>query len=306
MCAFGAEKGDGVIRSMTGFGQAELKVPEGSIRVEIKSTNHKFLEISSHLPRHLAELEETLRRQISQKIRRGKIFLFVSTPDPSTISSRLILNAAMAKEVLRKAENLKKILKLKSVSDDAMLREVLRHPEVLVKESSPKSGTVFSKQISQALETALLDLDRSREKEGRTLFNDLKGRVREIRRSLKAIEKRLPVLTNEFKKSLQTRMKNFLKNDLIDKDRLTSEVAQYLKNSDISEEVTRLHSHLKGMDGALAEKGELGRKIDFIAQEMTRETNTLGAKSSDPAIANGVIQTKSSIEKIREQAQNVE
>ena len=165
---------------------------------------------------------------------------------------------------------------------------------------------MFSKQIVRALEMALSDLDGSREKEGRALCNDLKGRVREIKNSLKGIEKRLPVLAKEYKKSLQSRMKVFLKETAIDKDRLTTEVAQYLKNSDISEEVTRLNSHLKGMDEALAEKGELGRKIDFIAQEMTRETNTIGAKSSDPVIAGNVIQIKSSIEKIREQAQNVE
>ena len=242
-----------MLRSMTGFGQAELKVPEGSIRVELKSTNHKFLEISSRLPGHLAELEEELRRQVSQKIRRGKIFLFVSSPDPSAVTSRLILNSVMAKEVFHKAEELKKILKLKSVSEDAMLREVLRHPEVLVKDSSTKSRAVFSKQIVRAVETALSDLEGSREKEGRALFNDLKGRVREIRGSLKVIERRLPVLAKEFKKNLHARMKDFLKESEIDKDRLTTEVAQYLKNSDISEEVTRLHSHLKGMDGALPE-----------------------------------------------------
>ncbi len=295
-----------MIRSMTGFGQAELKVAEGSVRVELKSTNHKFLETSLRLPGHLADMEELLRRQISQKVHRGKIFLFVSSPDPSVVSSRLILNIRMAKEIFRRAEEVKKILKLKSVSEDAILREVLRHPEVLTKDSSTRNRVVFSKQIVRAMEIALSDLDESREKEGRALFNDLKGRVREIRNSLKVIEKRLPILAKEYKKNLEMRMKDFLKNGDIDKERLTTEVAQYLKNSDISEEVTRLHSHLKGMDRALAEKGELGRKIDFIAQEMTRETNTIGAKSSDPAIANGVIQIKSSIEKIREQAQNVE
>ena len=291
---------------MTGFGQAEIKASAGSIRVELKSTNHKFLEISSRFPGHLAELEETIRKQISQKIRRGKIFLFIASPDPSVMSHRLILNAAMAKEVFHKAEEVKKLLKLRSVSEDAMLREVLRHPEVLVKDSPTKSIVVFSKQILRVLEIALSDLEGSREKEGRALFNDLKGRVREIRSSLKAIEKRLPIIAKEYKKNLHARMKAFLKDAEIDKERLTTEVAQYLKNSDVSEEVTRLNSHLKGMDEALAEKGELGRKIDFIAQEMTRETNTIGAKSSDPVIAGNVIQIKSSIEKIREQAQNVE
>lgn len=295
-----------MIRSMTGFGQAEFKVAAGGIRVELKSTNHKFLEISSRLPGHLADLEEVLRKQISQKVRRGKIFLFVASPDPTTMTSRLILNSAMAKEVFRKAEQVKKILKLKSVSQDAMLREVLRHPEVLMKDASTKGGAVFSKQISRATEVALLDLERSRQKEGLALFKDLKGRVREIRNSLKKIEKRLPILAKEYRKNLNSRMKDFMKNGNVDKERLTTEVAQYLKNSDISEEVTRLRSHLDGMDAALAEKGELGRKIDFIAQEMTRETNTVGAKSSDAKIVDAVIQIKSSIEKIREQAQNVE
>ena len=152
--------------------------------------------------------------------------------------------------------------------------------------------------------------------EGQALLKDLKGRVREIRNSLTAVEKRLPALAKEYKKNLERRFKEILpakggsassgKNGQVDHDRLTQEVAQYLKSSDISEEVTRLKSHLQGMDRALAEKGELGRKIDFIAQEMTRETNTIGAKSRDVAIANSVIQIKSSIEKIREQAQNVE
>ncbi len=291
---------------MTGFGQAEAKAAEGTVRVELKSTNHKFLEISCRLPGHLAELEEPLRKQLSQRMRRGKIFLSVSVPDPSTMPGRLVLNEAMAKEVFGKAQAVKKLLKLDAVSQDAMLREVLRHPEVLVKDASSRNGVPFSSKISKTLDAALTELERSRSKEGAALHRDLQGRAREIRRSLAAIEKRVPALAKEYKKSLASRMKDFLKDSEIDRERLTLEVAQYLKGSDISEETTRLASHLEALDGALAEKGELGRKIDFIAQEMTRETNTIGAKSSDPAIAAAVIEIKSSIEKIREQAQNVE
>jgi uncharacterized protein (TIGR00255 family) len=295
-----------MIRSMTGFGQAELKSPQGSIRVELKSTNHKFLEISSRLPGHLAEYEEQLRKQASQKVSRGKIFMFVSCPDPSVFSSRLVLNESLAKEVFHKTRSVQKILNLKNVSEDAMLREVLRYPDVLTKDSSHDRGLVAVKRVSQALELSLANLDRSRGAEGKALLKDLQGRVREIRNSLNSIARRLPALAKEYKKNLAQRSKTLLKNGQVDHDRLTQEVAQYLKSSDISEEVTRLRSHLQGMDKALAEKGELGRKIDFIAQEMTRETNTIGAKSSDVSIANNVIQLKSSIEKIREQAQNVE
>ena len=295
-----------MIRSMTGFGQAERMSPQGSIRVELKSTNHKFLEISSRLPGHLAESEEEIRKQISLKLNRGKIFLFVSCPDPSVFSSRLVLNEALAREVFHKTRAVQKILKLNNVTEDAVLREVLRYPDVLTKDLTTGRGKVALKPVLKALEVALADLDRSRATEGQALLKDLKGRVREISDSLKNIEKRLPVLAKEFKKSLESRSKQLIKNNELDRDRLTQEVAQYLKSSDISEEVTRLTSHLKAMDKTLSEKGELGRKIDFIAQEMTRETNTIGAKSSDVAIAENVIQIKSSIEKIREQAQNVE
>ena len=304
-----------MIRSMTGFGQAELKSPRGSIRVELKSTNHKFLEISSRLPGHLAEFEEQIRKVISQKLNRGKIFLFVASPDPAVFSSRLVLNEALAQEVFHKVRTLRKILKLKNVTEDALLREVLRYPDVLVKDSSVGVGVITVRPVLKTLETALARLDRSRETEGRALLNDLKGRVREIKTSLKMIEKKLPAFAKEFKKSLESRSQELLpgaglsvsgKKSPLDRDRLTQEVAQYLKNVDISEEVTRLMSHLKAMDKALVDRGELGRKIDFIAQEMTRETNTIGSKSNDVLIAEHVIRIKSSIEKIREQAQNVE
>jgi len=295
-----------MIRSMTGFGQAELRASQGNFRVEIKSTNHKFLEVSTRLPGHLAEFEKTIRRQVSQKIRRGKIQLFASCPDPSVFSSRLAVNEALAKEVFQKAVSVRKMLKLARVSDDALLREVMRYPDVLTKDTSQNRKSVYSHRLSGALDAALKDFDRSRAQEGAALLKDLKGRVAEIRKALGAVEKSIPRSARLFKKDLASRMKDFLRGEELDKERLTLEVAQYLKNSDISEEVTRLNSHLAGMERALKEEGELGRKIDFIAQEMTRETNTIGAKSSDAAITDAVIKIKSAIEKIREQAQNVE
>lgn len=295
-----------MIRSMTGFGQAELKSPEGHFRVELKSTNHKFLEISSRLPGYLSEFEETMRREIAGKIRRGKVLLFVVSPDPSVSATRLTLNESLAREVFNKAASVRKLFKMARVSDDAMLREVMRYPDVLVKDATSDRGPAYSKKLHRVLVRAIGDFDRSRALEGAALLRDLKGRVTEIRASLRAVQKRIPAAAKEFKKSLASRLEEFLREGQIDKERLTLEVAQYLKNSDVSEEVTRLASHLDGMGRALRETGELGRKLDFIAQEMTRETNTIGAKSSDGGITDAVIKIKSSIEKIREQAQNVE
>ncbi len=291
---------------MTGFGQAEVKAPQGKIRVELKSTNHKFLEISTRIPGHMAEFEDTIRKKIGDKTRRGKILLFVASPDPSLFISKLSLNESLAKEVFNKTQQVQKILKLSHVTEDAILREVLRYPDVLTKDTSEDKRSHYSQQLFKALDEALLNLDRSRAQEGQALLKDLKNRVKEILSSLKKIEKRIPVVAKEFKHRLTGRMKDFLKNNELDTDRLTTEVAQYVKNSDISEEVIRLRSHLDAMSRALSEKGELGRKIDFIAQEMTRETNTIGSKSADVAIAEAVIEIKAAIEKIREQAQNVE
>src|SRR3989344_5492157 len=270
---------------MTGFGRSELKSKQGHIKAEIKTSNHKFLEISSKLPNHLAEFEEGLRKIVSQELRRGKINLFISAPDFSVFSSRLILNETLAKEVSQNITRLKKVLKLNgapaaSASEEAMrLREVLHYPDVLVKDISSNRQGLFFKDLEKALRLALQKLKVSRAAEGKAL---------------------------EYKKTLQGKIKEFLKNGEVSSDRLTQEVALFVKNADISEEVTRLKSHLQAMSRTLTESGELGRKIDFIAQEMYREANTMGAKSNDVTMANQVIQIKSAIEKIREQAQNVE
>ena len=301
---------------MTGFGQAELKAVPGSIRAEIKSTNHKFLEVSVRLPGHLAEFEEVLRKKVSEEVRRGKILLFVSSPDPVTFSSRLVLNEALAKEIFHKIQRLKKILGLNDVSSDGILRQILQTPDVLIKDLSQDRRGSYAKDLLKTVEAALKNFDVSKIFEGRALERDFKLRLLEIKKSLAIIQKRIPLGAKEYRKNLESRMKDFLpagggsasggKNILIDSERLTLEVAMYVKNSDISEEVTRLKSHIDGMQNTLKENGEIGRKVDFIAQEMIREVNTIGSKSSDAAIANSVIAIKSAIEKIREQAQNVE
>ena len=307
------------MKSMTGFGRSELKSARGFIRVEIKTINHKFFEVSSRLPGHLAEFEDAIRKIVSQEVRRGKISLFVSSPDPSMFSSRLILNEPLAKEVYHKIQRLKHVLKLDSknpAAEGATLREVLRYPDVLSKDASSYKKSIFTQELEKAVGLALVSLRKSRIQEGKALEKDFRKRISEIKKSLGIIEKRLPQIAREYKASLAKRMKDFLpakggsasggKNGEVDSERLTLEVAAYVKNSDISEEVTRLKSHLDAMAKTLGESGELGRKIDFIAQEMYRESNTMGAKSSDVAIANAVIEIKSTIEKIREQAQNVE
>ncbi len=300
-----------MIKSMTGFGRCELKAAQGVVRVEIKTTNHKFLEVSSRLPGHLNEFEENIRKVISRDTKRGKVNLFIAAPDPSFFSAKLLLNEPLAKEVFHKIQRLRKVLRLNiplnSLQEqDMILREVLHYPDVLTRDLSSVQRSVFFRDIHKALLLALKNLNNSRILEGKALHKDLMKRLAEMQKALAAIEKRIPAVTKEFKKFLEAKVKEYLKDGKPDHERLTLEAALYAKNSDISEEVTRLRHHIAAMKQALSESGELGRKIDFIGQEMTRESNTIGAKSSDVAIANHVIQIKSTIEKIREQAQNVE
>ncbi len=300
-----------MIKSMTGFGRSELKCAQGMIRVEIKTTNHKFLEISSRVPSHLGGIEESIRKQVSQGVRRGKIYLNVQCPDPSAFSTHLVLNEGLAREVSQKIHRLRQVLGLKGAPKDSpaeqgmVLREVLHYPDVLRKDVASAEQSFF-KELTKAVSMALEHLKKSRVLEGRALEKDFLLRMRQIHAALSIIEKRIPTLHREYKKSLENRMKELLKDGKIDQERLTIEVAQYVKNSDVSEEVTRLKSHLDAMKRALAESGEMGRKLDFIGQEMIREANTIGSKSNDVVIANQVIQIKSAIEKIREQSQNVE
>jgi len=293
---------------MTGFGRSELKVTHGLIRAEIKSVNHKFLEVSLRLPGHLNEFEEIVRRLVAQKIRRGKITLSVQAPDPSVYTARLVLNESLAKEVAEKIRRLKKTLKIKEGGDENfILKEALHFPEVLTKDHTGEKSGALLKSLNRAVDLALGNLKKSRTDEGRALKKDFLKQLSVIRKAAAAVEKRIPVLAREFRKNLEKRASEFLPETIAaDRERLTLETALYLKNSDIAEEVTRLKSHFDAMKRALDEEGELGRKVDFIGQEMIREANTMGAKSSDVRIASLVIQIKSAIEKIREQSQNVE
>lgn len=296
-----------MLKSMTGFGHAELKSPQGFIRVEIKTTNHKFLEISSRLPAHLSEFEDALRRAVSREIRRGKVALFAASPDPSVFSSKLLLNEPLAREVHQKVRRLRHVLGLKAEPrEDFEMEQVLRYPDVLVKDTSSARRAAFTRELEKALALAIRSLAVSRAQEGRALEKDFRRRIAEIEAALRTVEKRGPQLAKEYRRSLEKRMGEFLKEGQVDAPRLTLEVAQYLKNSDISEEITRMKSHVAAMRRALGEPGEVGRKIDFIGQEMIREVNTIGSKSADTAIADAVIRMKSGVEKIREQSQNVE
>ncbi len=296
------------MKSMTGFGRAELRSPHGLVRVEIKTTNHKFLEVAPRLPNHLVEFEDQLRRLVSAELRRGKVVVTANAPDPAAYSGRVHLNEPLARAVHKSVLRLRQILGTRGTAEDAsVFSEVLRYPDVLVREVSPEGRGELSKTITRAAQLAVENLRASRTDEGKALERDFRKRLDEIAAALAAIERRLPALAKEFRAHLEKKISSFAPEAGPERQRAAADAAAaYVKNSDISEEVTRLRAHIAAMRKSLAETGELGRKLDFIAQEMVRETNTMGSKSGDTLIAEQVIRAKSAIEKIREQAQNVE
>lgn len=291
---------------MTGFGRFRLKSAAGFTRAEIKTVNHRYFEFSARLSPHLSEYEDEIRRRVAGRLSRGKITLTVSSPDPAVFASRLILNEPLAKEVFHQGKRLQTVLKIKKPSEWGLFKQVLNFPDVLVKDVSSARSNGLPKDAAKALEGALAGLEASRLREGRALAADILKHARQLERSLSGIGRRLPGLKRAYRASLARRVGEFLKNGELDGERLTAEAAQHVKSSDVSEEIARLKAHLAELKKTLRDKGEAGRKLDFIAQEVQRETNTLGAKSQDVVLAREVIAMKGAIEKIREQAQNVE
>lgn len=285
---------------MTGYGRAEANTPSGPVRVEIKSNNHRFLELSSKVPPILFEHEDDVRKIIQKNIARGKVYLSVVAPD-AVGTGKVVVNETLALEYFKAFKKLKKILKL---NDPITLQNIIRLPDVMTHTSTVAEKNKVWDAAKRAISKALIALDVSKKLEGKNLKNDLLKRANLILQNIKSINK----LAQQSLKQHETKAKiKFSKETTPSSlDKLNQELASYAKSTDITEEVVRMESHIKTFRACLIKGGELGRKIDFIAQEMMRETNTTGAKCGTVLISEKVIEIKSELEKIREQAQNLE
>jgi uncharacterized protein (TIGR00255 family) len=290
------------IVSMTGFGRSEFKTAYGPIRVELKSFNQKFFELSSRMPHELNPFAERIRKSVQSKIRRGKVYLNISAPDALLSPAKLYLNEPLAKQYLRALRRLNKSLGLNQRID---FNQIVRLPDIFSRSLTSQDMNRVWRRTERTLQGALALLDRSRKKEGRTLAMDLKKRVHLIETRLRHIKRLAPKVVNRYRQKILNRLQSN-KKAANSKERLNQEVATFARGVDITEEVVRMASHLQSLKVALTSGGEVGRKMDFIAQEMVRETNTMGAKSNDYKISDHVIHIKAELEKIREQLQNIE
>jgi uncharacterized protein (TIGR00255 family) len=291
------------MKSMTGYGRGECAQAGFKITVEVSSVNRKQSEIAVNLPRELEVLEARIRDAVNERIARGRVTARVSI-HAATGSSKLRVDTVLAKA---HSKELKKLAKDLAIPDAISLDLLLRIPGVLqASEELPEADQIWT-AVSKALSEALDTLVSMREKEGKHLAKDLQSRIGLMRAAVSRVQKQAPEVAERYRQQLIERIKTAgLEVPGLEDERLVKEVFYFADRIDITEELTRLQSHFKQFDDNVKKAEPVGRTLDFLAQEMNREINTLGAKANDSIISREVVTLKSELERFREQVQNVE
>ena len=292
-----------MIRSMTGFGRRQAPWQDGSVTVEMRSVNHRFLEIACRLPRPLSPLEDSFKKAIQQRCTRGRIDITVTVQAGKGRAENVILDQSLAKQYHQALRTLKKSLKL-SGSIDLALMAGLR--DVLSVSDQPTEDPKLAKIAQQLTVQALADLEGMRTREGKALAEDMSARIQTIRGHKALVAARTPLLAQEIFDKMKGRVEKLLGSEIPDPSRLYQELAVYADRSDITEEIVRLDSHMIQFEQTLNRADSVGKTLDFLLQEIGREVNTIGSKANDAEIAGHVVQMKAELERIREQVQNVE
>lgn len=291
-----------MIKSMTGYGRAKLSKDDREYQIEIKSVNHRYLDISVRIPKQLSYLEETIKKEIAKKVKRGKIDVFVTFENNSLEGKEIKINTELAKAYI---DELKKLAEKENILSDIQVTEISKYPDVLNIQSSQDDEKI-TEEVLETITIATDNLVQMKGTEGNKISEDLLKRLNIINKKVEEIAKLSTGLIEEYVVKLEERINEILKNQEIDKTRLAQEVVIYADKCSIEEEVTRLNSHISQFKNLLNSNEAIGKKLDFIIQEMNRETNTIGSKANNLEITNGVIDIKTEIENIREQVQNIE
>lgn len=292
-----------MIRSMTGFGRGSCEKDGKSFTIEIKSVNHRYFETNIRMPRVLISFEDKIRKIIGGKVKRGKLDVFVTQGNYDKEDVEAYLNEKLAESYM----NCFRVLKDKyDLRDDVSVCQIARLPEVVTLKQKDEDVSETFEQIEQSLNEALEALVFMREREGEKLLQDVIIKCDLINGLVEKIQERAPFVVCEYKEKLTQRLNALNKEVEFDENRVSMEIAIFADKAGIDEEIVRLNSHIVQMKETLILDEPIGRKLDFIIQEMNRETNTIASKANDLEILNTVINMKSEIEKIREQIQNIE
>ncbi len=291
-----------MIKSMTGFGKSKLIKNNREYQIELKSVNHRYLDITIKMPKQLTYLEDIIKKQISSKIHRGKIEVFVSLQDNNQETKKIILNKEVAQIYI---SQLKELAEENNIKSDIQVIDIAKLPDVLNITIEEDDETI-KQDIIEVTNKAIEQLIQMRTFEGSEIAKDIENRIRNINEKIIQISIISTRLIEEYVVKLEKRIEEILKTEEIDKNRLAQEVVIYADKSSIEEEITRLKSHIEQFKEMIKGEETIGKKLDFIVQEMNRETNTIGAKSNSLDITNAVVDIKTELEDIREQIQNVE
>lgn len=292
-----------MIKSMTGFGRCEKVTEEYKLSVEMKAVNHRYLDMSIKMPKKFNYFEAGIRNLLKNDIQRGKVDVFINYEDYTENKMSLKYNASLAAEYM---EYFKKMEEQFGIANDIKVSVLSRMPEVLTMEEVPDDEDSMWKLLSEVVEEAAGSFVESRVREGEHLKNDLLGKLDYMLEQVAFIEERSPRVVAEYRMKLEEKVHELLESASIDEGRIATEVTIFADKICVDEETVRLRSHIEHTRKELLAGGSVGRKLDFIAQEMNREANTILSKANDLEISEHAIILKTEIEKVREQIQNIE
>lgn len=293
-----------MIRSMTGYGKGEAINQFYKLKTEMKSVNHRYLDINVKMPRYLIYLEENIKKLIKEKLHRGKVDVFVNFDFAEVSAVDVMVDIPLARSYKQALEGLRNEL---GIEDSIRLSNILTVSDIIRTEKKELDEDMVWEALKESVGSALDNITEMREFEGQQLRNDILSKLDNIEKIVDGISEKAPLVVEEYRTKLSDRIKAILENGSeIDPDRLAMEVAIFADKSSIDEELTRLGSHVSQLRAILKEEGSVGRKLDFLIQEFNREINTIGSKSSNSDVVKSVVDLKSEVEKIREQIQNIE
>lgn len=292
-----------MLRSMTGYGRNKCEFDSREYTVEIKSVNNRYSDISIKLPRSISFMEDNIKKLISKSVTRGKVEVFISFINNSDKGRSIEINRELAKNYI---DEMRKLANETNINSNIEVIDVMKMPDVLNTRLSEEDENIIAKEVTQCTEKAIENFISMRENEGDKIKEDLINRISSISEKIDKINAISTGLVSEYIVKLEKRINELLKPNVVDEARLAQEVVIYSDKCSVEEELTRLRSHISQFLGLLEKNESNGKRIDFLIQEMNRETNTIGSKANNLEITNYVVDIKTELENVREQIQNIE
>lgn len=291
-----------MLKSMTGFGRAEKTVDQFNIKVNLKSVNHRYLDLAVRVPKYYYFVEDKIRQVASKYISRGKVEVFVSVERTEGSDRSITLDKGVAENYISALKGIAEF----GLEDDIKISTIAQYHDIFKIETDEADEEYITSIITGVFEEAARDFVNTRVSEGKNMEADISSHLDNLEVNLKEVEKRYPEIVAEYRARLEKKISDVLADVNVEETRIITEAAIFAERTDIGEETVRLASHIKEFRKAIKTDQPIGKKLDFMIQEMNRETNTMGSKANDVEISKIIVDMKSEIEKIREQIQNIE